>query len=125
MPPQKATPQIDSPFFLLTGQTSSDTKGFCKPTLLIMSAPSFSGVWTRNGALWLYCAQPMWRRDFCRTSSLRPQSTCPLRGRLTPGGLFNFLPNVRYWPIANILVTTHTSAFGCKADIMFCTANVR
>ena len=27
---------------------------------------------------------------------LRPQSTCPLRGRLTPGGLFIFLADVRY-----------------------------
>ena len=39
---QKATPQMEQSFLLLTGQTSSDTKGFCKPTLLIMSGLSFS-----------------------------------------------------------------------------------
>jgi hypothetical protein len=32
--------------------------------------------------------------------------------------------NVRYWPIADILAASHMSAFGGKADIAFCDANV-
>jgi len=34
------------------------------------------------------------------------------------------MQNVRYWPFADIPYVAFDVAFGCKADMTYCTANV-
>ena len=35
------------------------------------------------------------------------------------------MADVRYWHKADIAIAPHMSAFGCKADMPYCTAHVR